>query len=146
MAWWIAIQPAWRVADDGSFNYEVPEDEDWCALHKGGKAGLYTVVVALSWWVRALTPEIPGFRAWKAVHDVQWVIDKISTKYVSSGKKRQREESAPSGMSKRYVECSILILYMIYTNINLLIGVAVGKHKESQVVILVCIFPYSHWL
>ena len=104
MAWWIALQPAWRVADDGSFNYEVPEGEDWCTLHKGGKAGLYTVVVALSWWVRALTPEIPGFCVWKAVNDVQWVINKILKKCVSSRKKRQREESAPSGKSKRYLQ------------------------------------------
>ena len=104
MAWWIALQPAWRVADDGSFNYEVPKDEDWCTLHKGGKAGLYTVVVALSWWVRALTSETPGFRAWKAVQDVQWVINKISMKGLSSGKKREWEESAASsGKAKRYV-------------------------------------------
>ena len=115
MAWWIALQPAWRVADDGSFNYEVPEGEDWCALHKGGKAGLYTVIVALSWWVRALTPETPGFRAWKAVNDVEWVINKISRKCVSSGKKRQREEAAPLGKSKRYVRMfhfDYIILYV----------------------------------
>jgi hypothetical protein len=109
MAWWIALQPEWRLQDDGSFNYEAPKDEDWCVLHKGGKAGLYTVVVALSWWVRALTPEIPSFRAWTAVHDVQWVIDEISTKLATTaasataGKKRQLEDSAPSGKSKRYV-------------------------------------------
>jgi hypothetical protein len=106
MAWWIALQPEWRLQDDGSFNYEAPEDEDWRALHKGGRAGLYTVVVALSWWVRALTPEIPSFRAWTAVHDVQWVIGQISTKLATTapaGKKRQLEESAPSGKSKRYL-------------------------------------------
>jgi hypothetical protein len=106
MAWWIALQPEWRLQDNGSFNYEAPKDEDWSALHKGGKAGLYTVVVALSWWVRALTAEIPSFRAWTAVRDVQWVINEISTKLTTTppaGKKRQLEESAPSGKSKRYL-------------------------------------------
>ena len=49
MAWWIALQPGWRLADDGSFKYEMPKDEDWCVLRKGGSAGLYVVVVALSW-------------------------------------------------------------------------------------------------
>ena len=111
MAWWIALQPAWRVADDGSFNYEVPEGEDWCTLNKGGKAGLYTVVVALSWWVRALTPQTPKFCAWMAVHDVQWVITQISKRCVSAGKKRQWEEPTPSGKSKRYVR-------LIYFNNN----------------------------
>ena len=102
MAWWIALQPGWRLAEDGSFIYEVPRDEDWAGLHKGGKAGLYTVVVALSWWVRALTPQIPSFCAWMAVRDVQWVIDQICMKRAPAGKKRGLEEdSAASGKSKR---------------------------------------------
>ena len=105
MAWWIALQPGWRLAGDGSFNYEAPKDEDWAGLHKGGKAGLYMVVVALSWWVRAVTPEIPSYRAWTAVHDVQWVIDQISKKCVPAGRKWVLEEdSGPLRMSKRYGE------------------------------------------
>ena len=62
--------------------------EDWAVLHKGGKAGLYTVIVILSWWVRALTPEIPAFCAWKAVDDVQWVTNQISMKCASTGNKQ----------------------------------------------------------
>jgi hypothetical protein len=107
MAWWISLQPEWRVQDDGSFNYEVPKDEEWSILHKGGKAGLVTVVAALSWWVRALTPDIPSFRVWTAVRDVKWVIDQISMKFKTAAKKRQHgnkrqvEDAAPSGRSKR---------------------------------------------
>jgi hypothetical protein len=111
MAWWIALQPEWRICEDGSFIYEAPKDEDWSVLHKGGTAGLYTVVVALSWWVRALTPEITSFRAWGAVRDVQWVIDQICMKFApAGGKKRRREQSAEdlatsdiSKKKKRYV-------------------------------------------
>jgi hypothetical protein len=103
MAWWIALQPRWRLAEDGSFNYNVPEDEDWHVLHKGGKAGLYTVVVALSWWVRALSSEVPSLRVWKAVHDVRWVIEQISMKLAPAGRKRPVEDSAQSGKSKRHV-------------------------------------------
>jgi len=90
MAWWIALQPEWRIADDGSFNYETPTDEDWHVLHKGGKTGLYTVVVALLWWVGAfkLTLEIPSFHAWTVVHDVQWVINQIYTKLCTSATKK----------------------------------------------------------
>ena len=87
MAWWIALQPGWRLADDGSFKYEAPKNEDWRVLHKGGSAGLYIVVVALSWWVRALTPEIPSFHAWTAVHNVQWVIMKLPMKTMGIGMK-----------------------------------------------------------
>jgi len=103
MAWWIALQPGWRLADDGSFKYETPTGEDWRVLHKGGSAGLYIVVVALSWWIRALTPESPSFCAWTAVHDVQWVIDQISKTLLRIGKKRPLEDSTKSSKAKRYV-------------------------------------------
>jgi hypothetical protein len=89
MTWWIAIQPKWRLADDGSFVYTMPADEDWCILHRGGSAGLCTVVVALSWWINALSADDSTIRAWTAVHDVNWVINKISEKIstASHGKK-----------------------------------------------------------
>ena len=105
MAWWIAIQPEWRIADDGSFNYEAPKDEEWTVLHKGGTAGLYTVVVALSWWVRVLTPETTSLRAWGVVQDVKWVIEQISLKFTPASKKRRSEDLGPAGKSKkkRYV-------------------------------------------
>ncbi|EDR08980.1 uncharacterized protein LACBIDRAFT_326631 [Laccaria bicolor S238N-H82] len=80
MAWWIAIQPDWRLNDDTSFNYVVPATEDWRQLHKGGSAGLYTIVVALSWWIKALSAETNSSRAWSAVRDVQWVVDQIYKK------------------------------------------------------------------
>ena len=103
MAWWIALQPGWRLADDGSFTYDAPKSEDWHALHKGGSAGLYIVVVALSWWVRALMPESPSFRAWTAVRDVQWVIDQIMKRLTPARRKRPLEDSAESGKAKKYV-------------------------------------------
>jgi hypothetical protein len=103
MAWWVAIQPKWRLADDSTFVYSPPTDEDWHLLRKGGSAGLYTVIVALSWWVKALTPADSAIRAWTAVHDVQWVIDEIHGKIRTTlvGKKRGRQEAAQSGREKR---------------------------------------------
>ena len=114
MEWWIALQPEWRVAEDGSFKYEVPKDEDWAVLGKGGTAGLYTVVVALSRWVRVLTPDDSSIRAWGAVRDVQWVMDQIYIKFSPArGKKRQNEEMASSGMSKkkRFVRMFYMIMW-----------------------------------
>ena len=101
MAWWITLQPVWRVSDDSLFNYMAPSNEDWCVLQKGGLAGLYTVVVALSWWIRALTPESFSSRALTAVRDVRWVIDQISRKLTPSGMKQALEVSISSGKSKR---------------------------------------------
>ena len=96
MTWWFAIQPTWRLSDNASFVYEAPPDEDWRLLHKGGSAGLYTVVVALSWWIRALPLHLPCLRAWSAVRDVQWVIDQIydMVLHTTKGIKRGREDLA----------------------------------------------------
>ena len=104
MTWWIAIQPKWRLADDSTFNYVALVNEDWHVLHKGGSARLYTVVIVLSWWVMALTPEAPSFQAWTAVHDIQWVIDEIYKKIKPQGKKRGCEDGGQvTEKGKRYV-------------------------------------------
>jgi hypothetical protein len=105
MAWWIAIQPRWRLANDSSFVYSTPAGEDWRLLRKSGSAGLYMVVVALSWWIKALPAADPSLHAWTAVRDVQWVIDQICENIgtPSQGKKRGREEPEPSGRAKRSV-------------------------------------------
>ncbi|KAF8872319.1 hypothetical protein CPB84DRAFT_1753656 [Gymnopilus junonius] len=88
-AWWIAIQPKWRLADDSSFVYSMPASEDWCFLHKGGSSGLYIVVIALSWWVKALTLGESQIRVSTAIHNITWVINQIYKKVLpaSNGKK-----------------------------------------------------------
>jgi len=115
MAWWIAIQPKWRLADDSSFVYSTPAGEDWRFLHKGGSAGLYIVVVALSWWVKILTLEDPHIRVWTAVRDVTWVIDQIykKVKTASSRKKRGHEETEQSSNAKRFVTIKLFIRHNI---------------------------------
>jgi hypothetical protein len=99
MAWWIAIQPKWRLADDSSFVYSLPALEDWRMLHKGGSSGLYTAVVALSWWVKALSPTDSPIRVWTAVHDVQWVIDQINQKIAASSVGKKQGSQGPEVLS-----------------------------------------------
>lgn len=101
MAWWIAIQPKWRLADDSSFVYVAPADEEWDILQKGGSAGLYTLIVALSWWINVLIPKDLSTRAWTTVRDVQWVIDQIHKKVPVMGKKRGHDDVAQSGKRKK---------------------------------------------
>lgn len=140
MAWWIAIQPRWRVADDSSFIYETPAGEEWHILHKGGSAGLYTVVVALSWWIKALPPAESSTRAWTAVHDVQWVIDQISenieiastTSPAPQGKKRGCEESEESGRGKRFV---LALCMLILDVINIIMLEVVPSELVSTCIV-----------
>jgi hypothetical protein len=75
--WWIALQPTWRRTEDGNLSKDTPDDEKWGGLLKGGTAGIYTVVVALSWWVKALANYADGGDASTAVRDVTWVLDQL---------------------------------------------------------------------
>ena len=120
MAWWIAIQPNWRVNDDASFNYVVPAAEDWRQLHKGGSVGLYTVVVALSWWIKALSAEAESSRAWSAVRDVQWVVEQIykNVKPAFQGKKQGCDDgNQDAGNGKRY-SLTFSLCFSIHTVIS----------------------------
>ena len=113
LLWCGGLLSNWRLADDGSFNYEMPKDEDWRVLRKGGLARLYIVVVALSWWIRALTPDNLLFHAWTAVHNVHWVIDQILKMLLPAGKKRPLENSVESSKAKRYVP-TLMVTYHIH--------------------------------
>lgn len=45
---------------------------------KGGTAGVYTVVVALSWWVKALGNSADGGDVSAVIGDITWVLDQVS--------------------------------------------------------------------
>ena len=58
------LQPEWRKDSiEGSliFCHDVPIGETWQGMRKGGTAGIYIIVMALSWWIKAQ----------KAEHDVE---------------------------------------------------------------------------
>lgn len=76
-AWWMALQPPWRTPD-GLLSRAVPAKEAWTLLKKGGSAGFYVVVMALSWWISTLPVDEHGSRAWVIVDDVTWVLSKIT--------------------------------------------------------------------
>ena len=118
MAWWIAIQPSWRLTRNTTFVYDLPSDEEWHVLHKGGSAGLYVVVVALLWWIRVLPAEPLSFHAWSAMRDVQWVIDQICKKLLSNSKrtKQGHDGTTPLSKAKRYVVA--LVTYLLSNHVT----------------------------
>jgi hypothetical protein len=83
MKWWTALQPTWRRTVDGTLTKDTPNDEKWGGLMKGGTAGIYTVVVALSWWIKALGNVADGGDALVAVRDITWVLDQVCETLVS---------------------------------------------------------------
>ena len=91
------IQPDWRKDDiEGSlvFFRDVPISENWQGMRKGGTAGIYIVVMALSWWIKAQKAKC-DIEAWSTVDELLWVIQQLNQKTVSSTtvpKKRAHDE------------------------------------------------------
>ena len=79
IGWWENLQPSWRKNDlDTCFplSRDVPNGETWQSLRKGGTAGVYVVIVSLSWWVKAQSLD-RDVNAWSVVDDLLWVIQQM---------------------------------------------------------------------
>ena len=94
VAWWNAIQPAWRIKPNGLLSREAPAREAWTSLKKGGSAGLYVVVMALSWWICKLEAGSDELWAWDIVDDVTWVLSSVMLAPPPSGVKRALPDAA----------------------------------------------------
>ena len=75
------MQPSWRKEGD-LLVCKTQTGEDWQALRKGGTAGIYIVVMGLSWWIKAQCIhdsgiDDSGVDAWAAVSDILWVIEQM---------------------------------------------------------------------
>jgi hypothetical protein len=109
--WWAAMQPSWRnVVADGGFSRTVPDDEKWDSLAKGGTTGIYVVVMALSWWIKAIGNATGKEDAWMVVQDLSWVLTQIRATFVSKleprGTKRTHDGSLNTDhniKNKRYL-------------------------------------------
>ena len=74
--WWSVIQPEWRETRNWPFAQEDSTGKDWGDLPRGGKDGLYIVVVSLGWWIRARDP-LEDSKVDGIITDVAWVIDSL---------------------------------------------------------------------
>ena len=104
---------------------ETPESETWQGLNKGGTAGLYTVMMGLSWWIKAQRNKSDPI-AWAAVDDISWVIKQLSNVPSSSTlQKRSRDpqddgedDNDQSENKRRYVlsYSSTLLVANVFTS------------------------------
>ncbi|KAJ3484468.1 hypothetical protein NLJ89_g11978 [Agrocybe chaxingu] len=108
-SWWMAIQPHWRVTPENNLVQEVRKTEKWEMLVKGGTAGIYVVVMALSWWLRALKTDkkddptwaTAENAVWATVDDVSWVLSQLRGTVSRRGTKRPLREDAEKPAKKR---------------------------------------------
>ena len=97
--WWTMLQPGWRKDDVRLIVTlvlfcDIPEGETWQGLRKGGTVGIYVIVMALSWWIKAQQTEHDP-EAWPSVDDVLWVLEHMNQTAVShtpAPKKRAHDE------------------------------------------------------
>ena len=82
------MQPSWRI-DGDLFVRSAPQGETWEGLRKGGTAGIYVVIVGLSWWIKSQIMERDP-NAWTAVHDISWVIQEMNGSSCSALKTQKR--------------------------------------------------------
>jgi len=103
IAWWSALQPSWRVSDSSAvLSKNVPANETWAALGKGGSAGLYVVIMALSWWINAVGADAEGSGIWVIVEDFTWVLQQVHEIKIKSHVKKRGTTVEESTVAKRY--------------------------------------------
>ncbi|KAF8202531.1 hypothetical protein BJ912DRAFT_920884 [Pholiota molesta] len=78
--WWVAMQPQWRIQGDGcSLSKDLHAEETWQMLRKGGTAGIYIIVIGLSWWLRQAADNDNSLSdAWIVINDLSWVLQQMN--------------------------------------------------------------------
>ena len=107
MEWWKGLQPTWRTQDNGILSRNTPTEEKWMSLWKGGSAGIYTVVIGLSWWIKAQDMKCDA-DTWNMVEDLKWVIHQIHSSYPTGTKRAFKGCEENQRVTKR---CILLPLY-----------------------------------
>ena len=90
----MSLQPTWHTNDSEtsfSLSCDIPIDETWQGLRKGGTAGIYVVVMGISWGVKH---DKHDDKVWSVINDLQWVIQQMKKdlSHQSDPLKQVREE------------------------------------------------------
>ncbi|KAG2003600.1 hypothetical protein CC2G_004192 [Coprinopsis cinerea AmutBmut pab1-1] len=83
LTWYRNLQPEWRVVgvegnDPSAFAREVPAEASWGCIRNGGSAGLYTVLMALSWWIVKSRGAIESTAA-SVISDMTWLLEELKS-------------------------------------------------------------------
>nr|GAT42824.1 predicted protein [Mycena chlorophos] len=76
-AWWLAVNPQWRVGSDGKTLAQSREQEGgWMELQWLGPNGFQSFLACLVWWGDKVVGKPQHNESWLAlVKDMQWVLD-----------------------------------------------------------------------
>ena len=74
-AWWIHSQPLERMATSWPPPRNPLSAAQWNKFLSGGKNGMFSFVVAFSWWAKASESTSPDLAA--AADDLRWVLQQL---------------------------------------------------------------------
>lgn len=77
--WWLTIQPTTRKAWPPTYE-PLPDDFSFDYFNYGGPNGVFLMILCLSWWANALSPNTDHTNFKLVVHDVCWVLEQISSR------------------------------------------------------------------
>ena len=75
--WWLTIQPTTRKSWPPSYG-PLPAGFSFKYFNHGGPNGVFLVILCLSWWADALTPETDHTSFNLVVNDVRWVLEQVA--------------------------------------------------------------------
>jgi hypothetical protein len=76
--WWLTIQPITRKAWPPTYE-PLPEGFSFDYFNRGGPNAVFLVILCLTWWANALTPDTDNTSFKLVVHDVHWVLEQIAS-------------------------------------------------------------------
>ena len=76
--WWLTIQPTTRKVWPPSYE-PLPEDFSFNYFNRGGPNGVFLMILCLSWWANALSPDTDHKSFKLVVHDVRWVLEQVAS-------------------------------------------------------------------
>lgn len=78
LKWWLTIQPTTRKDWPPTYG-PLPDDFSFDYFNRGGPNGVFLVVLCLSWWANALTPDSDLTEFGLVIHDVLWVLEQVES-------------------------------------------------------------------
>lgn len=83
-AWWVALQPSWRVNAEDATTWPLPRiappssSDTWTSLNHAGPNGLFYVLLTLVWWSQDDSLSSDADDLALSIADVRWVMEQLA--------------------------------------------------------------------
>ena len=107
-AWYIDNMPKWHSLNGkslASLSFDIPNNERWEEIGKGGKGGIFLLVISLHWWnIATLSARAKHrLRFCSALRDSAWLLQNIRSSLECGSGRRQLRPSTRLGGSSTFL-------------------------------------------